>query len=60
MSSKPVPKPTPETQPFWDKARLVSFVIVHRASPVSDVPTSLVLGAGGMFSAAGAIALRAS
>lgn len=22
MSSKPVPKPTPETQPFWDKARL--------------------------------------
>jgi uncharacterized OB-fold protein len=22
MSSKPVPKPTPETQVFWDKARL--------------------------------------
>jgi len=21
MSTKPVPKPTPETQPFWDKAR---------------------------------------
>ena len=21
MSMKPVPKPTPETQPFWDKAR---------------------------------------
>jgi uncharacterized protein len=21
MSAKPVPKPTPETQPFWDKAR---------------------------------------
>ena len=22
MSPKPIPKPTPETQPFWDKARL--------------------------------------
>src|SRR5450755_4350067 len=22
MNAKPVPKPTPETQPFWDKARL--------------------------------------
>jgi uncharacterized protein len=22
MSSKPTPKPTPETQPFWDKARM--------------------------------------
>jgi hypothetical protein len=85
MNSKPVPRPTPETQPFWDKARerelwlprcvdsgkvffpprafspftggaviwerasgkarLASFVIVHRPSPgyEADAPYIIAL-----------------
>ena len=44
MSSKPVPKPTPETQPFWDKARL------HELWLPKCVDTGKVFFPPGMFS----------
>ena len=65
--AKPLPKPTPETQPFWDgcKAQELNMFAIQESMrrlrgeagerQVKDCTISMTHGVGGMFAAAGSL-----